>query len=176
MHVELDCPWVSVSGGLRLLAPDGRSFRLRGATASADGHVEVPAKVAHHLYEAGVATEPCDLRVAVVSDHGCSDDLVRGLTARRIDITTWVRTPEPGNTRDLRRISGHANLDVHVVVICPRTSSEAAMWPSNVIARGSRRSSHGDAIIGPCLALSAMAAPDANTVLTWRWQPATLTG
>ena len=121
MHVELDCPWVSVSGGLRLLAPDGRSFRLRGATASADGHVEVPAKVAHHLYEAGVATEPCDLRVAVVSDHGCSDDLVRGLTARRIDITTWVRTPEPGNTRDLRRISGHANLDVHVVVICPRT-------------------------------------------------------
>ncbi|GAE73533.1 hypothetical protein JCM18916_3063 [Cutibacterium acnes JCM 18916] len=50
------------------------------------------------------------------------------------------------------------------------------MWPSNVIARGSRRSSHGDAIIGPCLALSAMAAPDANTVLTWRWQPATLTG
>lgn len=58
MHVELDCPWVSVSGGLRLLAPDGRSFRLRGATASADGHVEVPAKVAHHLYEAGVATEP----------------------------------------------------------------------------------------------------------------------
>ena len=121
MHVELDCPWVSVSGGLRLLAPDGRSFRLRGATASANGHVEVPAKVAHHLYEAGVATEPCDLRVAVVSDHGCSDDLVRGLTARSIDITTWVRTPEPGNTRDLRRISGHANLDVHVVVICPRT-------------------------------------------------------
>jgi len=69
MHVELDCPWVSVSGGLRLLAPDGRSFRLRGATASADGHVEVPAKVAHHLYEAGVATEPCDLRVAVARDH-----------------------------------------------------------------------------------------------------------
>ena len=119
MHVELDCPWTSVSGGLRLLAPDGRSFRLRGATASADGRVDVPADVARHLYEAGVATEPCDLRVAVVSDHGCSDDLVRGLTARRIDITTWVRTPEPGNTRDLRRISGHANLDVHVVVICP---------------------------------------------------------
>ena len=104
MHVELDCPWTSVSGGLRLLAPDGRSFRLRGATASADGRVEVPADVARHLYEAGVATEPCDLRVAVVSDHGCSDDLVRGLIARRIDVATWVKAPGPTNTRNLRRI------------------------------------------------------------------------
>lgn len=121
IYVELDCPWISVPGALRLLAPDGRSFRLRGATASVDGHVEVPADVARHLYEAGLATKRSDLRVTVVSDHGCSDDLVRGLTARRIDVATWVRAPEPGNARDLRRISGHTLTDVHVVVICPRS-------------------------------------------------------
>jgi hypothetical protein len=33
------------------------------------------------------------------------------------------------------------------LLFAPAPSSEAAMWPSNVIARGSRRSSHGDVII-----------------------------
>ncbi|MSS45380.1 hypothetical protein FYJ43_04850 [Cutibacterium sp. WCA-380-WT-3A] len=151
MHVELDCPWIPVSDGLRILAPDGRSFRLRGAKASTDGRIDVPADVARHLYEVGVATKPSDLRVAVVSDLGCSDDLVRGLTARRIDVATWVRAHP--NTCDLRRISGHTHPDVHVVVICPRTllggrdmaeQCHRAGIPS-VIAWGH----HGWALLGP---------------------------
>ncbi|WP_419763412.1 hypothetical protein [Cutibacterium avidum] len=121
MRVELDCPWTPVPGGLRLLAPDGRSFRLRGVRASYDGHVDVPADVANRLHESGMVTMPTGLRVAVVSDDGVSQDIVRGLEARRIEVTTWMRGRQPGSFRDLRCVSGASCPVVHVVVICPRT-------------------------------------------------------
>lgn len=121
MRVELDCPWTPVPGGLRLLAPDGRSFRLMGVQATYDGNIDVPANVAQRLHESGLATRPSGLRVAVISDGYISQDIVCGLSARHIEVTTWMRDQQPRSSRNLRWVSGASCPEADVVVICPRT-------------------------------------------------------
>ncbi|WCC79101.1 hypothetical protein O6R08_05880 [Cutibacterium equinum] len=63
--------------------------------------------------------KPTGLRVAVVSDDSVSHDIARGLEARRIEVSMWVRDRRTGTVRDLRCVSGPSCPKVHLVVICP---------------------------------------------------------
>lgn len=119
MHVHLNCPWVRLPRGVRLLGTDGQSFMLNGADPDSGGRLEVPTSVGRQLQTLGLVRRPTAPRVAVVTSEGYSQALADALTARDMAVSQWSSQKLGTGVQGWRSRLTRARDRIDLVVVCP---------------------------------------------------------
>lgn len=117
---SLSCAAVPVPGGVRLLADDGTSYLLSGATLEEVRDLQLPPRILHSLTELGLVTRAAPWRIHVLGDGPGVPELAAALnsmdevtaTCRRHDV---LESP----TATLHRLR-HRSRTPDLVVVVPR--------------------------------------------------------